>query len=338
MISKTSLSSDLTLPSRCHLAHLPTPLEYCRHLSNKYSSSVWIKRDDLTGVGLSGNKVRKLEFLLSDAQQQNSDVIITCGGVNSNHARATAVACARLGLSSHLLLRGQPHNPLTGNLLLDKLLDTEITFIERHQWPERNILMQDIANAYKEKGQKAYIIPEGGSNAVGLMGYVIAAQEILEQMEQVGDKLSKVVHAGSSCGTTAGLALGFAALGSHVEVVAIAVSDDEAYLNGRVKVLLDEAVDRGYVSKELASQASWSIRDGFIGSGYAQTTEQALKRYQDFAKNTGVFVDPVYTGKGYDGLVAELQSEVEGEIVFVHTGGIYEWFAFAEQFPNFFKI
>ena len=336
-MSSQTLSGEIVFPSRHHLAHLPTPLEFSSYLSNKYSSSVWIKRDDLTGIGLSGNKVRKLEFLLAEATDQNSHVVITCGGVNSNHARATAVACARLGaFDSHLLLRGQPHSPLTGNLLLDQLLDARVTFIQPSQWPDRNRLMEQIAAGYHAEQKRAYIIPEGGSNAVGMMGYALAADEILKQAKQANIKLSKVVHACSSCGTTAGLALGFAALGCDVEVVAIAVSDDEDYLNGRIKSLLKEAVSRGFASEALASRASWKINTDYIGQGYAKTTEASLSSYKEFAKNTGLFVDPVYTGKAFEGLLGELPTQ--GDVVFVHTGGIFELFAFAGQWPDFFRI
>jgi D-cysteine desulfhydrase len=319
---------SLRWPARLPLANAPTPLERLpERPAGGLPAGLWVKRDDLTGVGLSGNKVRKLEFLAAEAVARGARALVTCGGVNSNHARATAVAAARLGLTARLVLRGEDRRPPAGNLVLDRWLGARITFITEAQWADRDALLAEAA------GDDGYVIPEGGSNALGSLGYARAAQELLTQAEAAGLGLRHVVHACGSGGTTAGLALALAAAGREdVELLSVAVCNDAAYFDARVHAILDEAVARGWATPEVRGRARWRILDGHKGPGYARTTPEALKAHAQVARAYGLFVDPVYTGKALLGL-ADLTRRGElapDATVFVHTGGIFELFAFAD--------
>lgn len=325
---------NIQWPQRLSLARLDTPLERLLPRGEPIDAEVWIKRDDLTGVALSGNKVRKLEWLCAEAQQAGATTLITCGGVNSNHARATAVAAARLGLQAHLLLRGSDRNPPAGNLLIDRVLGARITFIEAEQWPERDALMADIAERLFEEGGRGYVIPEGGSNAVGSLGYADAAREIVEQAAQEGLQLRRIFHACGSAGTAAGLALGLAALGRQdVQVHAVAVCNDGPYFDARIQTIIEESVTRGFVTEAVAKRARWQVVEGFKGRGYALTTPEEMQAHAALARSHGLFVDPVYTGKAFVALRAAARAGdlKEGATVFLHTGGLFELFAYAEE-------
>jgi D-cysteine desulfhydrase len=316
------------------LARLPTPLEPLERLGAAVPGGLWVKRDDLTGVALSGNKVRKLEFLCARAQAQGADTLVTCGAVTSNHARATALAAARLGMGSHLVLRGAEPDPPDGNLLLDRLAGAGITFISVAAWPDRAALMEAEAQRLRAAGRRPYVIPEGGSNALGALGYAVGARELLDQAAAQGVTVGRIVHATGSGGTTAGLALGCAAAGREdVEVVGVAVCDDRAYFDAVIARILDDAVEAGYVPARLRDRARWRILEGYKGLGYARTTPEEMVRIAAAARVEGLVLDPVYTGKAFRALLAEAHAgrgPGRGATVFVHTGGIFGLFSFAE--------
>jgi len=320
-------------PARISLARIPTPIEKLEDRGIAWGGEVWVKRDDLTGAALSGNKVRKLEWLCAEAQANNADTLVTCGGVNSNHARATAVAAARLGMQAHLLLRGEDRNPPAGNLLIDRFLGAQVTFISAEQWPQRDALMTAIAADLGSSGRRAYIIPEGGSNAMGSLGYAEAALELLIQASQQGLTIRRIYHACGSAGTAAGLALGMASAGrADIEINAVAVCNDAPYFDAQIQRIIDESVARGFVSQDIAKTARWRVLEGFKGEGYAKTTPDEMKQHAQLARLHGLFVDPVYTGKAMRALrqhgeAGLLQQDVT---VFWHTGGIFELFAYAE--------
>ncbi len=325
---------DLLPPVRITLARLPTPLERLERTSNALGIDLWVKRDDLTGIAFSGNKVRKLEFLCAQALERAADTLVTCGAVGSNHARATAVAGARLGLRVHLLLRGDEHNPPDGNLLLDKLLGASLTFIRPSEWGQRDRLMDGIAAGYGSKGRRAYVIPEGGSNALGAMGYALMVNELIVQEQKEEIRIRRIVHATGSAGTTAGLALGVAACGrDDIDVVGVCVCDDPGYFDVKIQFILDAAVATGFVKENVRRRARWRIVDGYKGKGYALTTAEEMKDIAGLARREGVILDPVYTGKAYRGLVGELKAGrlgTEGATVFLHTGGIYGLFSYGD--------
>jgi len=318
--------SDFAWPARLDLARAPTPLEHLSRWSKRVGYDLWVKRDDLTGVALSGNKVRKLEFLLADAVARGANTVVTCGGVNSNHARATAVACARLGLRAHLILRGRDRSPPSGNLLLDRWVGAEVEFITADQWRDVDALMADRAARYGRDGHPAYVVPEGGSNGLGCLGYARAARELLEDAAAAGVRIGRVVHALGSGGTTAGLALGFAMAGATgVECLAVCVADDAATFDAKIRHIIEDAVQRQFLTWSEAHRARWRAVDGYVGPGYAQTTEDALDDHREVARTEGLIVDPVYTGKAFRAL-SDLDP-VDGATVFVHTGGIFELWA-----------
>ena len=326
-------------PAHHRLIHAPTPLVPATRTSAALGIDVWIKRDDLTGVAESGNKIRKLEFLVGEARAEGADTLITCGGVNSNHARSTAVVAARLGMTSQLVLRGRDRVPPNGNLLLDKFLGAHITFISPREWDDRNALMADLADQLRREGRRPYVIPEGGSNAIGSLGYAVAVPEMLAQFRTAGLDVCRIVHANGSGGTTAGIALGLAdAQRTDIEVVGVAVCNDKPYFDARIGRILDEAVDRGWVDAQTRAAARWTILEGYKGQGYARTTDEEMAQHALLARTEGVFVDPVYSGKAFLAVRGEAAAGrwQDGATVFVHTGGIFELFAFSREVQALF--
>ena len=325
---------DLLPPVRLTLAHVPTPLEPLTRLPALGRREVWIKRDDLTGVALSGNKVRKLEFLAADALERGADTLITCGAVTSNHARATAVVAARLGLHSHLVLRGDDERPRRGNLLLDTILGASLQFISTEEWRERDAIMAAAAERLSVDGRRGYVIPEGGSNHLGAMGYAIQVAELLQQEQELGLRIGRIVHAVGSGGTTAGIALGLAAAGREdVDVVGVAVCDDAAYFDDVISRIADSTVAAGYVPSPIRRDARWRVLEGFKGDGYGAADPEGIELIRDVARYEGVFLDPVYTGKAFAGMLGEIESGAPagGTTVFLHTGGVFGLFSFANE-------
>lgn len=316
---------------RLALARTPTPLVPLPRISAELGLEVWVKRDDQTGLELSGNKVRKLEWLLADAQAQGADTIITCGGVNSNHARATAIAAVQLGLHPYLILRGADRSPPIGNLLLDRYVGAEIEFIDLATWNRREVYLPAVAERLRRAGRRPYVIPEGGSNALGSLGYVVAARELLEQCAAQGLRPTAVVHATGSGGTTAGLALGLASSG--VETYGVAVCNDASYFQARIAQILDEAEAQGLVRSEHRRAAKATVAEGLQGRGYGLTTPAEMAQHAALARSEGLLVDPVYTGKAFLGLRAGAEKGRfgRGPVVFLHTGGVFELFAFAAE-------
>ena len=325
---------DAVIPPRTPLAHIPTPLQRLDRLSAELGIDLWVKRDDLTGAALSGNKVRKLEFLCAAATSPDvaADTLITCGAVTSNHCRAAAVAAAHLGLRSHLVLRGTPPDVPDGNLLLAQFVGAETTFITQAQWVDRDAIMAEVADRLAREGRRSYVIPEGGSNAVGAWGYVLGAAELVEDARAADLDLRRVVHAVGSGGTTAGLALGFAGLLPEVDVVGVAVCDDGPYFDGVVGRICAGARAATPTPPGVAAQPRWQILAGYQGAGYAQTTPEEIAFYRHVARSEGMILDPVYTGKAFRALYEEARAgriPADGTTVFLHTGGIYGLFSFA---------
>ncbi len=314
-------------PPRTPLANLPTPLERLDRTSDLLGIDLWVKRDDLTGAALTGNKVRKLEYLCGEALSPavGADTLITCGAVTSNHCRATAVAAARLGLRSVLILRGDDPEVPDGNLLLDRLVGAETLFITAEQWPAREERMAEVAKRLRSDGRRPYVIPEGGSNALGAWGYRAAVEELDHQAELAGIDVGQIWHAVGSGGTTAGLALGYA--GRDVEVCGVAVCDDAAYF---------DPVIEGLVAPS-GLDAHWRIIEGYQGTGYAEATAEELAFYAEVATREGLILDPVYTGKAFRALCLEAAAgrvPRDRAMVFLHTGGIYGLFSFADALAS----
>ena len=326
----------LTYPDRLALAVTPTPLEPLRRLGARLGVELLVKRDDLTGAALTGNKVRKLEFLLAEARELGADTAITCGGVQSNHCRATAIAARSLGLDSLLLLRvADPANPPPpdGNLLLDRLVGAEVRFVTPAQYAERKRLFVEVAAELRERGRKPYVIPEGGSNALGAWGYVRCVEEMARELPPGP---ATIVYAAGSGGTGAGLVLGVKLLGLPWRVVGFNVCDDRDYFVREIGGIVEEAVRRWSLPVELpgAWRDGIEIVDGYVGEGYAKSRPDELRRIAEVAGTEGLFLDPVYTGKAFHGMASELARDPRslGErVVFVHTGGIFGLFPKAAE-------
>ena len=333
------IPADL-FPPRIQLANTPTPLQKMERLSRQAGVEIFFKRDDFTGSELSGNKVRKLEFILADALAKGADTVITCGGAQSNHCRAAALAAVRAGLSSLLLLRtDDPANPpaLSGNILLDRLAGSEIVWITPEQYRARDDIFEREARRLRSKGREPYIIPEGGSTALGAWGYVAEMEELAADLRRLdGDdvKPTTVVCATGSGGTTAGLALGALLAGVEIRVVGVNVCDDRDYFVAIINSICRQ-FNETWPSVLAGGIPAYDIIDGYVGRGYALSRPEELAVLRDLVRLEGVVLDPVYTGKAYFGMMTELSVNPQvfgGRIVFVHTGGLFGLFPVADQF------
>jgi len=325
----------IELPPRLDLAQIPTPLQLLARLSKELGVNVWVKRDDLTGSVLSGNKVRKLEFSLAQALREGCDHIVTCGGLQSNHCRATALLGAQLGISVTLVLRGYAEEVADGNFLLDRLSGATIkTFAPRNYTKNLATILKSEAAAVSAQGGKAFVIPTGASDGVGIWGYVAAANEMQEDFNRHRILPSHVVVATGSGGTQAGLSLGAHLLGWETHILGMAVCDDEDYFLRKVRQDIDECAQR-YNLAVNSADVSVSVNDRYIGPGYAQADDEVFAMIAQLAKTEGVILDPVYTGKAFYGLVSEIKSgrlRDARDVVFVHTGGVFGNFPFKERF------
>lgn len=305
------------------LAHLPTPLFHHPELDRLVGAEVWVKRDDMSEAGAAGNKIRKLEYLAADAKKLGATTLITCGGQQSNHARATALVAARLGLRAVLLLRTPDPDvppPLVGNLLIDYLAGAEVRFITPAQYREREQAMAEVARGCRERGEVPYVIPEGGSNGLGALGYVDAMAEVRRQLDlglSGGRAFDAVVHACGSGGTAAGTSLGARRYGVATETHAIAVCDDQRYFDGVIARIAREAAE---LDASLDLTALPRVHDAWKGPAYGLATEEQLAFLIEVARKTGLLFDPVYTGKALFG-AARLDPK-PGRLLFLHTGGL----------------
>lgn len=329
--------------SRLRLAHLPTPLVKPPRLAERFGVDLWIKRDDVTGGADSGNKLRKLEFLLADAQRVGADTLVTCGGIQSNHARATALVGASLGFSAVLLLRTTEPDldparaPLAGNVLLDKLVGAEIRLITPAQYRERNARMAAVADELRAAGRRPYVIPEGGSNGLGSLGYVEAMREVRGQLDlglAGGEPFDLIVHACGSGGTAAGVALGAAQYEVAEVVRPMAVCDDAPTFERVIARILDEARE---LEPRLGDPARCVVDDSAKGPAYAVASDAQKRLVVEVARLSGLVLDPVYTGKAFAGLAALAdRGELAGKrVLFLHTGGLPGLLAQGDAFAGF---
>ena len=314
-----SLRSTPRLP----LAHLPTPLGKPRRLAASLGVDLWVKRDDMTSGPEAGNKIRKLEVLVAHALEEGADTLITCGGVQSNHARATAIVAASLGLRCVLYLRvGDPAEPIVveGNVLLDRLAGAEIRPISAAEYADRDALMARAAIDLRADGARPYVIAEGGSSGRGALGYVLAMGEIREQLG-AGEPFDVIVHACGSGGTAAGVALGAAHFGVAREVRAMLVQYDVPTFESVIARITREA---RALAPDLGDPARLVLDDRARGPAYAVSTTEQRALMARVGRESGLLLDPAYTGKAFHGLamMAE-QGELAGKrVLFLHTGGL----------------
>ena len=327
-------------PSRLDLARTPTPLVPMKRWGEKLGVRLLVKRDDLTGAELSGNKVRKLEFVMAEAMAQNADVAITCGGAQSNHSRATAMAAAKLGMTSRLILRTpDPLNPppLEGNSLLDRLVGADIVWVSPEEYKNRDQVFARQAELLTKEGKRPYLIPEGASNALGAWGYIRALGELardLDGLESDDGRPWTIVHAAGSGGTAAGLILGVKLLGLNARVASVNVCDDAEYFTRVIGEICESAIERFGLPISFSRKQDVTIIDGYVGRGYALSSPPELELIRDVARSEGIILDPVYTGKAFYGLSRELASgndSIGDKIIFFHTGGIFGLFSKSEE-------
>jgi len=305
------------------LAHLPTPVHPLVRLSAELGIAVDIKRDDLTGCVLSGNKIRKLEFVLADAKHRGATCVVTCGGLQSNHCRATAGAAAQLGMRCVLVLRGSAPDLPDGNLFLYRLLGAEIRWVSAAKYERRDEQMAGVAEALRARGEEPYVIPEGASNALGAWGYVRMMRELREQAGEFPWRM--IVCAIGSGGTHAGLLLGSRLLGLDVRVRSYSVQRSPEYFHDQV-LAIAEAFDRDYGTRVDLRRSDVEVVDGFEGPAYAEVYPDEIAAIRDLARREGVILDPVYTGKAFTGLLSDGRAGKiprRDRVLFIHTGGIF---------------
>lgn len=339
---RADLLAALDGQPRVSLATLPTPLEEAHRLRDALGGRsrcpriLW-KRDDLTGLAGGGNKARKLEFLVADALRHGATVLVTTGGSGSNHARMTAAAACRVGLGASLILTAaEPEPEAQGNLLLDRLLGAEIYFVAAGDpalavGPGEAVKVAEVMAGLEARGERPYLIPLGGSSAVGALGYIAATLELLGQLEAAGERPSRLYVAAGSCGTVAGLVAGALLADAPYRVHGVAVSGGDPEKTIRASAIVLEAAERVGTPLSVGPE-DFETDHAQIGPGYGLATPACLEAIRLAARTEGILLDPVYTGKAMAGLIADIRA---GEIaptetvVFLHTGGLPGIFAHA---------
>ena len=325
---------------RVRLGHMNTPLELLPRLTEALDGpEIWIKRDDCTGLSTGGNKTRKLEFLMADALAKNADIVLTQGATQSNHARQTAAAAAKLGLKCHVLLEDRTGmNDISyrenGNVLLNNLHGASM----EHRGPglDMNAQMEEAAENFRKDGLNAYTIPGGGSNPIGALGYANCAQELIVQSTEMGHAIDHIVHATGSAGTQAGLIVGLKALNAQIPLLGIGVRAPKEQQETNVYNLAVET------AKKLGCDGIINRQDvvancEYVGPGYGFPAESTLEAIDIFAKLEGILLDPVYSGKGGAGLIDLIRKKYfkRGQrIVFVHTGGAIALSGYLDRFKS----
>ncbi len=307
---------------RLPLAHLPTPLVPLPRMSKEAGTEVWIKRDDLTGVGLGGNKARKLEFLAADARACHADVLVTGGGPGSNHVQLTAAAAARLGMVCHAVLYGSPPQPEPANLGLARLFGATISFTRSEDRSSVDPELESVAEALRAQGRRPYVIPRGGASPVGCCGYVEGAFELQAQLDAAGVSPSHLFVATGSSGTQAGLVLGAALAEASYQIVGVTVSRPQAECLTRIAALAGGCADLIGVAVP-DDERDVTVLDGYLGPGYGQPSTEGVAAARLAAATEGLVLDPTFTAKAMAALLVETQAgHLPGPVVFVHTGGL----------------
>ena len=304
---------------RIPLALLPTPMHRLENISRILGTNVWIKRDDLTGIGLGGNKVRKLEFLLADAKKKGAEIIFTTGGAQSNHAMLTAACAKRLGMTPILILKKRGVTERKGNQLLEYLMDTDVRFMDTDSYDD---IYAEMDRVGKELGKTYYKIPCGGSNALGALGYVACMKEIADS----GIQFDHVICAEGSGGTHAGVALGAKLYMPGTKTMGMMVDDDpfDIITSG----IMQEAAGLMELDMEITPEDVHLLN--MCGPGYAIASEEGNAAIRMMAENEGLFLDPVYTGKAFAGLIKlarEGAFKPTDNVLFLYSGGAGGLFA-----------
>ncbi|MEP6756072.1 MAG: D-cysteine desulfhydrase family protein [Chthonomonadales bacterium] len=303
-----------------HLASLPTPLQPAVRLSDRLGIDLYFKRDDLTGFAMGGNKVRKAEYLLVDATTKNADTLITAGAVQSNHARVIAAAAKVCGMDCHLVLAGDEPEAPNGNLLLDILSHATIHFVPKGT--DRAAVMESLAVELSRTGRRPYIIPIGGSNAVGAQGYVQFMQELKSQLDSIEKKPNRLVFATSSGGTYGGILAGKLARGLDIELLGVRVDDDPG-AEEEIERIARESLNLAGISEKFGNGETVNLDVDHVGEGYGIPTEAGLAAVHMVWETEGILLDPVYSGKAMSAVFTRATrcEFANDRIIFLHTGG-----------------
>jgi D-cysteine desulfhydrase family pyridoxal phosphate-dependent enzyme len=324
----------MSLPPRFPLALLPTPLVEAPRLSKALGGPrIFFKRDDMTGFGFGGNKVRGLEFYIAEALAQNADVIVTGAGPQSNHIRATSAAARVAGLDVVAVMHDARPPETQGNLLLDELLGAQLRFTNH---PDRTVVdsrIGEVAEELRRAGRRPYVIPRGGASALGALGYVECVREMEAQWQAMGVRPDWLVLSTGACGTQAGLIAGKMIHAAPYRILGVTVSRPVAECLERITRISTETAR--LAGRDIELQADdVLVWDGFIGPGYGIPTPEGVEAIRLVARTEGIFLDPTYTGKGMAGLIAEIRSGRIGRdepVIFIHTGGEPALFAHAPK-------
>ena len=316
------------------LGFFPTPIVELPNLTKKLGGpQLYMKRDDNTGLGLGGNKTRKLEYIMADALHKGADTIVTAGSVQSNHCRQTAAAAASLNLECHLMLGGMETGKLNGNLLLDKLFGCHIHWERKHRKGET---IPHLMEVLKQEGKKPYFIDYGGSNELGALAFVKATKEMHIQSKEMGVDFTHVVFASSSGGTHAGLLLGKRVFKGNYELLGINIDkleDDETELNRHIADLANSTAKLASID-HVFSENDVHLNPDYTGEGYAILGEREKEAINLVAQSEGILLGPVYTGRAMGGLIDLIrtgQIDSDAKVLFWHTGGAPALFAYADE-------
>ena len=318
------------LPERIRLAYGPTPIEPLPRLGDRLGVELWVKRDDLTGFAESGNKVRKLEFLVREALDQGADTLITVGALQSNCCRATAAIAARLGLRCVLGLRGQRPHDLDGNLLLARLFGAEAVFVPPEEVDRPDALFTRLAEDVRRRGGRPYIVPESGSNELGVLGYAAVVEELQVQLAAGAPAPDAIVIAAWSGGSLAGLHLGKALFDLRAEIWGVPIAFEAEAIRDYVWTTVRKASSRFGLDVGLEREAI-RLLDGYQGLGRATTRPEELAMVGQAAREAGLLLDPVYTAKAFLALAEVARREpgrIGRRVLFLHTGGGFGIFPF----------
>lgn len=316
----------MIIPKKISLANIPTPLQTIKFDGKNFL----IKRDDLTGAELSGNKVRKLEYLIHQAKKEKSDIIFTDGGDQSNHARATAIAAARAGIKSKLFLWGNDKSNADGNLFLDKIYGAEISFLNKKEFSKVNDIMFDERAKLLKKGKNAFVIPEGGSTMLGIWGYVSFMNELKNQIDL--KKIEGILVAAGSGGTAAGLLVGIELLKLKLKVFAVNVLYSKEEIKTKILHLAEGCI-LDYKLPCKLDENNLEIIDGYSTEGYKKISDDKLRLIKQFAQSTGILLDPAYTGKAFKAYYDNFLLKNKGmKVIFLHTGGLFGVFGKREKY------
>lgn len=320
----------IKFPESLGYTHLMTPIE---SIGVRGEYKLWLKRDDLTGIELSGNKIRKLDYLAMDAVKQGAHGLMTCGGLQSNHCRATAFLGAKLGMKTILYLRGSAEVNPTGNYFLNLLAGARINFVTPEEYKEIDDIMQKKSEELKANGQNIYVIPEGGSNETGAWGYCQCFTEITEQLSKYEIPIDVIAVATGSGGTHAGLLIGKYLSNSPIDIISINVCDDALFFKNKILNIIENFADKNNL-KLPCNKEDIHIHDGYVGDGYGLIGKAEIDMIKRFAREKGIVLDPVYTAKAYLGLESLMSKNIlpYKNILFIHTGGIFGIFPLSANF------